>query len=360
MRIGLVCPYSLTVPGGVQQQVLNLADALRHDHDVRIIAPSDGSPPPGAISIGSSWQSETNGSLAPVAAGPRAQLRTISALLEGAYDLVHLHEPLCPGPTLTGLILQPAPLVGTFYAAGGSAGYRLPVRPVLRALARRLSHRCAVSLDAAALAEQWLAGHYEIVFAACSPPPPAVPMPKPDVPAVFFCARHEPRKGLRVLLEAFEAVTVDCQLWIASSGPETAELRARWPDSERISWLGRISEVEKAARMTAASLICVPSLRSESFGVVLLEAMAHGTPLVASDLPAHARVVSHGQEGLLSLPGDAQALAISIDKVLGDRELARTLGEKARRRSSQYSVTRLAGIYDAIYRDVYSRRDVSR
>lgn len=353
MRIGLVCPYSLTVPGGVQQQVLGLAEELRRNHDVRIVGPADGSPPLGSTAVGASRLVDTNESLAPVAIDPLAQLRTINTLLAESFDVIHLHEPLCPGPTLTGLIVKPAPLVGTFYAAGGSAGYRAPVRPVLRALASRLDRRCAISNEAVALATLWLGGSYERTFAACPTALPlAVPSTRPERPAVFFCARHEPRKGLRTLLEAFEHVQSEAQLWIASSGPETADLRARWPDSDRISWLGRISEKAKFERMEAAALVCVPSLQRESFGVVLLEAMAQGRPIVASDLPAHAEVARHGREALLTSPGDAQSLAVAIDKVLGDERLTEELGQNGRRRATEFSMVKLAAFYEGVYAEV--------
>jgi phosphatidylinositol alpha-mannosyltransferase len=356
MRIALVCPYSVTIPGGVQHQVLGLADELRKTHDVRVIAPSDGPPPLGTVAVGPSRAVDTNGSLAPVAVDPLAQIRTINALLDGAFDVVHLHEPLCPGPTLTGLLLRSAPLVGTFYAADASAGYRLAVRPILRSLAHRLDRRCAVSDDAATLARQWLGGRYEAAFVACTAErSTAPPGPRPGPPGVFFCARHEPRKGLGVLLEASDHVQAEAQFWIASNGPETAALAARWPGSERIRWLGRVSEQDKRSRIAAAGLVCVPSLRGESFGVVLLEAMAMGKALVTTDVPGHARVARHGREALLTQPGDPHSLATAIDKVLGDTALAHELGENGRRRAAEFAMSDLATFYEGVYQEACAR-----
>ena len=139
LRVGLVCPYSLTMPGGVQMQVLGLARALRElGHEARVLAPCDGPPPDaGVTALGVSVPTAANGSVAPLAPDPSAQLRTIRALRDEGFDVVHLHEPLCPGPTQTALLFRSAPTVGTFHAAGDSAsfefdpsyGANFPARP---------------------------------------------------------------------------------------------------------------------------------------------------------------------------------------------------------------------------------------
>ena len=127
MRIGLVCPYSLTVPGGVQGQVLGLARVLRElGHEARVLAPCDGPPPElYVIPLGNSIPTAANGSVAPLAPDPSCALRTIRALADEAFDVLHLHEPLAPGPTMTTLVMHPAPAVGTFHAAGDSTSYRV-------------------------------------------------------------------------------------------------------------------------------------------------------------------------------------------------------------------------------------------
>ena len=165
MRIGLVCPYSLTVPGGVQAQVLGLARTQRAlGVDVRVLAPCDGPPPDACVTpLGASVPTASNGSFAPLAPDPAAQLRTIRALRDEAFDVLHLHEPLAPGPTMTTLLFRNAPMVGTFHRAGDSAAYSL-TRPGVRWLARRLDIRCAVSKDALATAERALGGTYELLF----------------------------------------------------------------------------------------------------------------------------------------------------------------------------------------------------
>ena len=157
MRIGLVCPYSLTVPGGVQAQVLGLARTLRGlGEDVRVLAPCDGAPPDAGVTpLGKSVPSASNGSLAPLAPDPAAQLRTIRALRDERFDVIHLHEPLCPGPTMTALLFRNAPIIGTFHRSGDSAAYTA-LRPAVRWLAGRIDVRCAVSKDAQATARKAL------------------------------------------------------------------------------------------------------------------------------------------------------------------------------------------------------------
>ena len=204
MRIGLLCPYSVTIPGGVQGQVLGLARALRElGHPTRVLAPSDGVPPDAGVTpLGVSVPTAANGSVAPLAPDPSAQLRTIRAIRDEGFDVLHLHEPLAPGPTMTALVVKAVPMVGTFHAAGDSASYKYAA-PALRWLLSRLGHRVAVSPDAASLAQGYLGGDYELLHNGIEldryGTGPATPT---DGPTVFFCGRHEPRKGLAVLLEA--------------------------------------------------------------------------------------------------------------------------------------------------------------
>ena len=165
MRIGLVCPYSLTVPGGVQGQVLGLARVLRElGHEARVLAPCDGPPPElYVIPLGNSIPTAANGSVAPLAPDPSCALRTIRALADEAFDVLHVHEPLAPGPTMTTLVMHPAPAVGTFHAAGDSTSYRVANRS-LNWLAGRLDLRVVVSDDARELAERYFGGTYDVLF----------------------------------------------------------------------------------------------------------------------------------------------------------------------------------------------------
>ncbi len=354
MRVGIICPYSLTLPGGVQGQVLALGRLLRsRGVDATVLGPCDGAPPdPIVIPLGASLPTAANGSIVPLAPDLPAQLRTVAVLRDEEFDVLHLHEPVAPGPTMTALRLKIAPMVGTFHAAGRSAAYRV-LRPVTRWLGRQLSYRCAVSEQARDMARSALGGEYEVLFngVELSLFRDAEPWPT-DGPTVFFLGRHEPRKGLAVLLGAMADLPRDVRLWIGGDGPETERMRAEHAGDPRLEWLGRISTEEKVARLRGADVFCAPSLRGESFGIVLLEAMAAATPVVASDLDGYARVARAGRDAVLVPPGDARALAAALGEVLRDRSLASGLVESGRQRADSFSMARLAARYEEIYADL--------
>ena len=230
MRIGLVCPYSLTVPGGVQGQVLGLAAAIRQrGYDVRVLGPCDGAPPDaGVIPLGNSLPVEANGSVAAIAPDPACQLRTLRALWDEAFDVVNVHEPFVAGPASTTVITEDAPLVGTFHAAGASSSYRYLGIPI-RHFAPRLAAKVAVSRDARTLAAATVPGDYELFFNGVEVERYAQATPWPTTkPTVLFVGRHEPRKGLAELLGAVALIEEDLAVWIASDGPQTADLKARF------------------------------------------------------------------------------------------------------------------------------------
>jgi phosphatidylinositol alpha-mannosyltransferase len=347
VRIGLVCPYSLTVPGGVQSQVLGLARVLRTlGHEARVLAPCDGPPPElFVIPLGDSIPTAANGSVASLAPDPSCALRTIRALADEAFDVLHLHEPLAPGPTMTTLVMHPAPAVGTFHAAGDSTSYRVANRS-LNWLAGRLDLRVAVSDDARELAERYFGGTYDMLFNGVEVERyrGVGPIARTG-PTIMFCGRHEPRKGLDVLLSALAELPADVRCWVASDGPDTAGLRARYAHDGRIEWLGRLSDEDKIARLASADVFCAPSLRGESFGVVLIEAMAAGTPIVASDLPGYRRVARPDVDALLTAPGDTAALAAALKRVLEDADLGASLRASGSARAEEFSMRSLAEQY---------------
>lgn len=351
MRIGLVCPYSLTLPGGVQGQVLAMARALRQrGHDVRVLGPCDGPPPDAGVTpLGDSLPTAANGSVAPIAPDASAQLRMIRALRDERFDVVHIHEPIAPGVSQTALLFKSQPLVGTFHAAGTIAAYWY-LNPVARWLARKLDVRCAVSADAEAMAHRTVGGTYERVFNGVELVPYAKISPhQTDHPTILFLGRHEPRKGLAVLLDAMGELPASVRLWIASDGPETPALRQKAAGDVRIEWLGRISDTEKIERLKGADVFCAPSLGGESFGVVLLEAMAGSTAVVASNLPGYANVARDGRDALLVPPGDASALAAALRRVLTDDDLSSRLVACGQERAAEFSMDRLAEVYEEIY-----------
>ena len=352
VRVGLVSPYSLSLPGGVQGQVLALARALRGlGHQVRVLGPCDGAPPEvGLIPLGNCVPTAANGSMAPVAPDPSCALRTIHALHDEDFDVVHLHEPLAPGCTVTTLVFTSAPMVGTFHAAGASAAYRW-LAPLTRWLAGRLAVRCAVSEDARDLAACSLGGDYVMVHNGIDVERFAKATPWPaDGPTVLFLSRHEPRKGLDVLIDALAWLPAHARVWVASDGPDTARLKAAASADRRVEWLGRIDDDEKISRLRGAQVLCAPSLRGESFGMVLLEAMAARTPIVASDLPGYRKVIGCDEPAaLLVPPGDAAALGAALRRLIDDPALAASLSDAGDARAARFSMDSLAQRYVDIY-----------
>jgi phosphatidylinositol alpha-mannosyltransferase len=326
---------------------LGLSRSLRAaGHDVRVLGPCDGAPPdPAIIPLGNSIPVEANGSIATLAPDLPAQLRTIRALWDEAFDVVNLHEPFTPSPTATALLVEDAPLIGTFHAAGTSASYRY-LAPLMRYGASKLSARVAVSRDARTLAAAIIGGDWDLLFNGVEVERFAKATPYPtDRPTIFFVGRHEPRKGLAQLLDAVRLMAEDVAVWVASEGPQTAELRAMYGGDPRIQWLGRISDDELASRLRGADVFCAPSLGGESFGVVLLEAMAAGTAVVASDLPGYRNAARPGREALLSPPGDSEALATALTRALHEPGLADELVGAGEARALAFSMDNLAERY---------------
>ena len=361
MRIAVVSPYSLTVPGGVQAQVLGLARELRRrGHEARVLGPCDGPPPESFITpLGDSLPLSANGSVAPIAPDPSAALRTLRVLNDEQFDVIHLHEPLAPGPTATALMVHRAPTVGTFHAAGTSASYRI-LQPALTRLIRRIDRKVVVSKDALALVQGHLGGEYDVLFNGVELDVirAVSPWPRPDgyEPVVFFCGRHEERKGLRVLVEAVQSSDLPVTVWIGSDGPDTADLTARTAGDHRFQWLGRVTDEEKFARLRAADVFCAPSLHGESFGVVLIEAMAAGTTVVASSLDGYRNVATDGVDSLLVEAGDADALGEALGRVVGDQALSQRLRAAGDERAEGFAMTALADRYLDIYTEILGAR----
>ena len=363
MRVSLLCPYSLSVPGGVQGQVLGLARALREiGVDARVIGPTDGPPPePGITTVGPSIGFATNGSVSPMAEEQTvASERTLEALRAFEPDVLHLHEPLVPGPTSAALLGSEVPKVGTFHAAGeaGAPAYKA-FRKLAVSAARRLAVRVAVSPDARAMAEAALGGSYLIlpngvdVDAFAKVEPWAA-----TKPSVLFVGRHEPRKGLGVLLDAWTGLDRDATLWVASDGPETESLRAR--NTPHVEWLGRISEPEKMARLKGATAFCAPALGQESFGIVLLEAMAAGTAVVASNIPGYRNVAHDDVDAVMVAPEDPHALRLALRRVLDADDLRSRLEQAASTHVLDFSLARLAERYMGVYEQAIAAAPAER
>jgi phosphatidyl-myo-inositol alpha-mannosyltransferase len=349
VKVAMICPYSMSRPGGVQGQVLGLARELRKlDVDVRIVAPCDGPPPDTTIiSVGPTVEWESNGSVAPISPGRATARRTAEVLRTLEPDVVHLHEPVVPGPTVSALIGFNGPMVGTFHAAGEVPHQWL--RPALRSLMMRLTFRVAVSESARETAVgNWTGAEYTVLWNGIEIEPitSAVPAVE-EKPTVLFIGRHEPRKGLEVLLDAWEGIDRDARLQVVGVGPQTDELQRRAVGD--VEWFGTVTDGRRNSLLRGARVFCAPSLRGESFGVVLLEGMAAGAPVVASAIEGYSNVARSGQDALLVPPGDVDALRNALRLLLDDTDVRTRLIASGYERAEEFSMHRLAERYLELY-----------
>ena len=338
----MVCPYSLSIPGGVQAQVMGLSRVLRDmGIEVRVLAPCDGPPPATFVTpLGNSLPTAANGSIAPLAPDPACQLRMIRALTDEEFDVIHLHEPFLPGPCQTAVLLRTAPMIGTFHSAGESAAYKYLRGPVERAAEQPRPSRRGVEGRRASWSTATSAASTRSSSTASSSTTTASRRRADSPgPTIFFCARHEERKGLDVLLRR-DAAPPGRRHAVGrrAAGPTRSALTAEFAHDPRIVWLGRLTDEDKIAYLKGADVFCAPSLHGESFGVVLIEAMAAGTAIVASSLDGYRNVATDGVDSVLVDPGDAEALAKALAEVLANPRLRQRLvaaGRRPRRSTSR-------------------------
>ena len=355
MRVVLVCPYAWDRVGGVQTHVRALARGLRaRAHHVTVIAPRAGSkaaPEEGVVVAGRAVAVPANGSRAPVSFGPAAGARVRRLLAGAAPDVVHLHEPLIPSLSLLALWSTDAPTVGTFHAsADSSLGYSL-ARPLLRRAGRRLTVRTAVSDAARALIARYYPGDYTLTPNGIDTERfrTADAMDLGPGKKVLFLSRLERRKGLEILIQAMARIhDVGARLVVAGAGPEERRCRALAANlGVDASFLGPLGEGDLPRAYRAADAYCAPGLGGESFGVVLIEAMAAGTPVVCSDLPGFRAVA--GGAAILVPPGDAGRLSDALRTVLTDEERAADMGRTSEKLSRMYDWGRLLSGVEAVY-----------
>jgi phosphatidylinositol alpha-mannosyltransferase len=384
VRIALVSPYSWTYQGGVNRHVEALAEEfLGRGHHVRVLAPFD---PPGRLSralhraaperreapdylvpLGRTAGVGANGAISNLSLFPQGGILTPRReLRRGDYDVVHVHEPIAPLIGWNATLGSPGPVVGTFHAYStkaipNHAASALGARRVLN----RLSARIAVSEAAAWTGRRWFGGHYEIVpNGVDSDAAPVAPKPVAGELRVLFVGRSEERKGLPVLLSAFGALTehVPCRLTVI--GAEREEVLRYLADPETMRWIdvrGRVSGESLWSALHEADLLCAPSLSGESFGMVLTEAFAAGTPVIASEIAGYSDVVSDGVDGVLVPPADPQRLAEELQRAHYERERLAAMGEAARRSARRYAWSRIADRVTAVYeRAIETPRPVTR
>jgi phosphatidylinositol alpha-mannosyltransferase len=370
VKVGIVVPYSWSFWGGVVEHAELQADALRRRGcEVKTIMGNDppgqftrvlhprhgrhGMPPPDVIPIGRSVIVPANGTLPNIILSPRSVFRIKQALERERFDVVHLHEPMTPTPCIATLAMCTAPMLATFHASG-DLGWMKVGKWAWGFLAERLDHRIAVSERARESAARWLPGDYEIIPNGVLIPPNADAGGREN--RIVFAGRHEARKGLHVLLEAWPEIRrrTGATLRVCGADPLRVRLlmrRLRVPD-DGVDVLGFLPQEEFTAELLAAKALVAPSLGGESFGIVLVRAMACATPVVASDIPGY-RDVMTPETGVSFPPGDADALADAVESLLADEPRRQAMGDAGRRLAQERYAwesigKRLVGIYERL------------
>lgn len=366
MRIGLVCPYQWDVPGGVQYHVRDLAETLRGmGHHVEILTPAEREESltdPWITFAGRTVPIPYNGSMASVQFGPVSAARVRRWLREGRFDVVHVHEPAPPSVGLLVCMIADGPIVATFHAATTRSKWLAAWGPVVRPWLERISGRIAVSDFARRVQVEHLGGDAVIIpngvhvdVFADGPTLPGLARGV-DGPTIGFLGRYlEPRKGLPVLLEAMRSVVREhpgARLLIAGRGDVDDLWELVGDLRPHVSLLGEVSEADKAAFLRSVDVYCAPNLLGESFGVILIEAMAAGAPIVASDLDAFARVLEDGEAGVLVRRGDAGALGRALCALLADPDRRAQLSAAGPRAAAAYDWQVLARRILAVYETV--------
>ena len=342
MRIGIVCPYSWDIPGGVQAHVRDLAEALLDlGHVVSVLAPGDDDTPDlprYVVTAGRAVRIPYNGSVARLQFGLVSATRVRRWLRDGDFDVVHVHEPAPPSLSLLACMIHDGPLVATFHAALTKSRWLAMSDTLLQPFLEKLSGRIAVSDAARKVIVEHLGADAVVIPNGVAVSHYTDARPLPGYPraggTVGFIGRYdEPRKGMDVLVPALEKLVPqrpELRLLVAGRG-EAEEFLAGVPRAvrERIDLMGQVSEHDKARMLKSVDVYCAPNTGQESFGVILLEAMAARTPIVASELEAFKRVLGGGVAGQLFPIGDSAALARELARVLDDAALRRRLVEAA-------------------------------
>ena len=344
LRIGLVCPYSFDVPGGVQFHVRDLAEALQElGHTVSVLAPADeDTPVPDYMTAaGRAVPVRYNGAVARMTFGPLSAARVRRWLADGDFDILHLHEPVTPSLGMLALWIASGPIVATFHTALIRSRPLQVAYPIVRQSLEKISARIAVSEDARRTLVEHMGGDAVVIpngvyvdqFARTAPDERW--RGTPEAPTIAFLGRlDESRKGLPVLVGAVRGVLAEhpgARFLVAGRGETgAAEAREALGDAAAsVEFLGGISDEEKAALLRSVDVYVGPQTGGESFGIVLVEAMSAGATVVASDLGAFRRVLDDGAAGVLFRTGDSEDLARTLVEVLADPALRRRVARHA-------------------------------
>ena len=364
LRVGIVCPYSFDVPGGVQFHVRDLAESLiGRGHDVSVLAPAaDDTPVPDyLVPAGRAVPVHYNGSVARLTFGPVTARRVRRWLAAGRFDVLHLHEPVTPSLGMLALWVADGPVVATFHTSITRSRSLQAAYPLVRQSLEKISLRIAVSEDARRTLVEHLGGDAGVIpngvwvdtFANAEVEPRWTGTPQ--APTIAFLGRlDEPRKGLSVLLGAMPAVLdayPGARLLVAGRG-DTGQEQAREVLGDRagaVEFLGGVSDEDKARLLASVDLYCAPQTGGESFGIVLVEAMSAGTCVVASDLGAFRRVLDDGEAGVLFRTGDSADLGTTLVRVLGDPAQRARVSQRASQVVGRYDWSAVTDQVLAVY-----------
>ncbi|TDQ01339.1 glycosyltransferase family 4 protein [Labedaea rhizosphaerae] len=347
MKIGIVCPYSFDVPGGVQAHVLDLAHALlRRGHDVDVLAPADEDTPlpdfvtPAGRALGVPY----NGSVARLSFGPVSYARVRRWLRDRHFDVLHLHEPTAPSLSMLALTVADGPIVATFHTSTPRSRTLSAFQPVLQPFLEKITARIAVSALARRVQVEHLGGDAVEIPNGVDVGFFAGARPLDDHPrtgnTIGFVGRYtEPRKGMQVLLEALRILAPelpDLRLLVVGRGEEDELRRQAGPVADRLVLLGQVDDATKARALRSMDVYCAPNTGGESFGIILTEAMSAGAAVVGSDLDAFRRVLDDGRAGVLTPVGNSGRLADGLRSTLADPVARAEMVARASARVAQY------------------------
>ena len=370
MRIGIVCPYSFDVPGGVQFHVRDLAEHfIGEGEEVSVLAPADSETalPDYVVSAGRATAVRFNGSVARLAFGPVTAAKVGRWLDHGRFDVLHIHEPMSPSVSVLALMAADGPIVGTFHTSMLRSRTMQAAYPIIRPSLEKISARIAVSEDARRTVTTHVGGDAVVIpngvyverFAAA----PKRPEWKgtADRPTIAFLGRMaEPRKGLPVLVAALPTVLQQVpglRLLVAGPG-DPAEITEGWPQDVRgaTEFLGAVSDEEKASLLSSVDLYVAPNTGGESFGIILIEAMSSGACVLASDLAAFSRVLDGGAVGAMFRNEDPADLARQLIGLLEEPERRRDLAARGQQRAHRFDWSVVADQIRAVYETVIEGR----
>lgn len=362
MKIGIVCPYAWDVPGGVQFHIRDLADHLiRLGHEVSVLAPSDDDTPlpPYVVSAGRAVPVPYNGSVARLNFGLLSAARVRRWLQHGAFDVIHIHEPASPSLGLLTCWAAQGPIVATFHTSNPRSRAMIAAYPILQPALEKIRARIAVSEYARRTLVEHLGGDAVVIpngvdvgfFAS------AEPKAEWQGRTIGFIGRiDEPRKGLPVLMKALPAILAevpDARLLVAGRGDEEEAVAALPAEMRsRVEFLGMVSDEDKARLLRSVDLYVAPNTGGESFGIILVEAMSAGAPVLASDLDAFAQVLDQGEAGELFTNEDAAALATAAVRLLGDPARLAELRERGSRHVRRFDWSTVGADILAVYETV--------